>query len=166
MRTPVRRSNKIPIIKSDPRITLKKYQTLQSTLSSLKDKVRPRESAEVKELSTTGDYSENAGYQMAKHNLRRTNNKIEKIEDLLSRAEIIEPKENNEIVEVGNLVKLEVEGVIKNYQILGSLETNPEKGLISYKSPLGSVLINKKKGEMVELLLNGKTRLYKILDIK
>ncbi|PKM91307.1 transcription elongation factor GreA [Candidatus Falkowbacteria bacterium HGW-Falkowbacteria-1] len=165
MRTPIRKNDKIPISKSDPKITLKRYQILQNNLSKLKNEIRPTESKEVKELSTTGDYSENAGYQMAKQNLRRTNNKITKIEDLLNRAEIIETKENSEIIEIGSLVKLEIEGEIKKYQILGSLETNPSKGLISYSSPLGNALINKRKGDIIKLLINGGTKIYKILNI-
>jgi len=164
MQTPYRKSDKIPRNKVDAKITLAKFEELKRNLDYLKNNLRPILMAEVKELSTTGDYSENAGYQSAKFKLRQTNNKINKIEDILVRSEIIKPNQNNNI-EIGNIVELEIDGVRKKYQILGSLETNPSKGLISYNSPLGSLLLNKKVGDIVELKNNNKTKKYLIKDI-
>ncbi|MFA7050421.1 MAG: GreA/GreB family elongation factor [Patescibacteria group bacterium] len=161
MRVPTRKSDKIPGEKIDARITLEKYQALQKTLKKLKEENRPVESEEVKILSTTGDYSENAGYQAAKAKLRRTNNKISKIEYILNRAEIIETNKERDEIEIGSSVELEVEGTIKKYQILGSSETNPSQGKISYSSPLGSVLLNKKVGDTI-ILKNKKYTIKKI----
>lgn len=164
MRVPIRKSDKIPGEKLDTKITLEKYQILQKTLEKLKNQIRPKESEEVKILSTTGDYSENAGYQAAKAKLRRTNNKINKIEYLLARAEIIEVNKNSNQVEIGSSVKLEVDNQIKEYQILGSAETDPGRGLISYSSPLGACLLNKKKGDVFSIPNSNKK--YKIISIK
>jgi transcription elongation factor GreA len=161
MRTPIRRSNKIPGEQIDTKITLEKYQTLQKILKKLKEENRPAESEEVKVLSTTGDYSENAGYQAAKAKLRRTNNKITKIEYILARADIIETNKKRDKVELGSLVELKSENTNKKYQILGSAETNPSQGKISYSSPLGSALLDKKVGETVKL----KDKKYTIVNI-
>ncbi len=163
MQTPIRKGDKIPREKIEAKITLEKYQQLQRTLEKLK-KIQPQEAAEVKELSTTGDYSENAGYQEAKHKLRRTNSKIDRIENLLSQADIIEVNKNRDKIEIGSEIEIESRGIIKKYQILGSLETNPEKGLISYNSPLGSALLGKKTGETISLEINGKNKEYKIIN--
>jgi transcription elongation factor GreA len=165
MQTPYRKSDQVPRNKVDAKITSTKFEELKRNLDYLKNNLRPLLMAEVKELSTTGDYSENAGYQSAKFKLRQTNNKINKIEDILARSEIIKPNQNNKI-EIGNIVELEIEGVIKKYQILGSLETDPSKGFISYNSPLGSLLLNKRVGDMVELKNNNKTKKYLIKNIE
>lgn len=165
MQVPIRKNDKIPRLKIEAKITLEKFNKLRKTLDFLKNKIRPIEIKEVKELSTTGDYSENAGYQEAKHKLRLTNNKIDKIEDLLSRAEIIEIKNNSEDVEIGSTVELECEGKIKKYQILGSLETNPSQGCISYNSPLGSALLGKKIGDKIKIKINNYSKEYKIIKI-
>jgi len=61
---------------------------------------------------------------------------------------------------------LEVNGGSKEYLILGSVEAEPVKGIISHLSPLGSLLINKKIGDIIELRLTGKVVKYKILKIK
>lgn len=163
MRVPIRRSDKIPTEKIDTKITLEKYRSLSKTLEKLKNEIRPKESEEVKILSTTGDYSENAGYQAAKAKLRRTNNKISKIEYILNRADIIETNTKSDEIQIGSLVKLEIDGKIKQYQILGSAETDPSKGKISYISPLGSSLLGKKIGELVSI---NNLKKYKIIEIK
>lgn len=163
MRVPIRRSDKVPTEKIDTKITLEKYRSLSKTLEKLKNEIRPKESEEVKILSTTGDYSENAGYQAAKAKLRRTNNKISKIEYILNRADIIETNPKSDEIQIGSLVKLEIDGKIKQYQILGSAETDPSKGKISYISPLGSSLLGKKIGEFVSI---NNLKKYKIVEIK
>ncbi len=161
MRVPTRRADKIPRNDFDCKITREKLEKLKKTLVYLRDEVRPKESAEVKILSTSGDYSENAGYQLAKSNLRRTNNKISKLENMIKRADIIEVRKGSELVEIGSTVELLVETTTKKYQILGSAETDPSRGLISYRSPLGEVLLGKKIGDSFEL--NNKH--YKIIKI-
>lgn len=161
MRVPTRRSDKVPRADFDFKITLKKFEKLKSTLKHLKDDIRPKEVAIVKELSTTGDYSENAGYQLAKAKLRRTNNRISKIEQIISKADIIEISKNNSTVQIGNRVELDLNGAIKKYQILGSAETNPSLGCISYSSPLGSLLLNKKVGDVFSL----NDREYRVIRI-
>ncbi len=163
MRVPIRRSDKVPTEKIDTKITLEKYRSLSKTLEKLKNEIGPKESEEVKILSTTGDYSENAGYQAAKAKLRRTNNKISKIEYILNRADIIETNTKSDEIQIGSLVKLEIDGKIKQYQILGSAETDPSKGKISYISPLGSSLLGKKIGEFVSI---NNSKKYKIIEIK
>ncbi|MHB8903906.1 MAG: GreA/GreB family elongation factor [Patescibacteria group bacterium] len=88
MQTPYRKYDKIPRQKSDPHITEDKFEELKNKLAKLKNIQRPREAEEVKRLAAMGDFSENAGYQLAKSRLRGINQRILDIEDLLSRAEI------------------------------------------------------------------------------
>lgn len=161
MRVPTRRSDKVPRDDFDFKITWQKFKVLKNTLKHLKDDIRPKEVAIVKELSTTGDYSENAGYQLAKAKLRRTNNRISKIEQIISKADIIEISKNSSTVQIGNRVELDLNGAIKKYQILGSAETNPSLGCISYSSPLGSLLLNKKVGDVFSL----NDREYRVIRI-
>ncbi len=151
MRVPIRRGDRVPRAAFDFKITQEKLEKLQKSLDYLKNKIRLQEASEVKILSTTGDYSENAGYQSAKANLRRTNNRIAKIEHIINKAEIIEINRNSERVEIGSIVELKLEQSTRSYQILGSAETNPSRGLISYSSPLGSLLLGKKVDDSFSL---------------
>lgn len=165
MRVPTRKSEKYNNQTIDPCITQDKFEELTKRLEKLIKINRPREAEEVKRLALMGDFSENAGYQLAKGRLRGINQRIIEIENILKKAEIINPQKTTGFIEIGNTVFLEVNGKEKKYLILGSLETNPELGIISHNSPLGSALIGKKIGDEISLEINGKIQKYKITKI-
>jgi transcription elongation factor GreA len=165
MQAPIRKYDKYPVAKSDPHITPEKFRELEIKLKKLKEVSRPREAEEVKRLALMGDFSENAGYQLAKGRLRGINQRILDIEDLLSRAEIIAPPPDNDRVGLGSFVTITSAGKTKTYQILGSAETNPLTGIISHNSPLGAALIGKKVGDSVTVQLTDQSKEYKIIKI-
>jgi len=165
MQVPTRRSDKIPRVKSDPFITREKYDELVSRRERLIKFSRPKAAEDVKLLASMGDFSENAGYQMAKAKLRGINNRVTEIEDLLRRAQIIENRGASDEVRIGSSLELEINGKIKNYQILGSAESDPARGIISHISPLGAALIGRHIGDVVELELPERVVKYKIIGI-
>jgi len=63
-------------------------------------------------------------------------------------------------------VTIERDGKIKTYQILGTTETNPTSGTISYSSPIGAALMNKSVGETIKIKLTDKEVFYKIIKIE
>ncbi len=164
MQIPYRKPGKFASQKPDPIMTEKKFVELQSKLAHLKH-IRPAAAAEVARLAELGDFSENAEYQLAKGRLRGINANIVKLEFEINNAEVIGSASKSGTVEVGSVVTVEVEGKEKQFEILGSSETNPSKGIISYTSPLGSALLHAATGETVEVLIGGKTKLYTIKKI-
>ena len=164
MRTLDRKSEKQSQLPSDPMITEVKFLELKEKLEYLKNKARPQTAAEVARLAEMGDFSENYAYQAAKGRLRGINNNILKLEHQLNRAVIIKPK-NNDRLAVGHTVTVESNGKSKTYQILGSSETDPTRGIISQNSPIGSALLGKKVGEIVNVTLGNKQTEYKITSI-
>lgn len=161
MRTPVRKANKRPLCPKDYHISQKKYTEIEKEIKVLKEK-RPKLAAEVKRLAEMGDFSENAGYQLAKSRLRGLNNKILDLNDRLKKAEIINKSTDTSIIEIGHTVILELNQEQKTYTILGSSESDPSRGIISYLSPLGSLLLGRKIGDSI--MLNN--REYRIVDIE
>ncbi|MFA5880522.1 MAG: GreA/GreB family elongation factor [Candidatus Margulisiibacteriota bacterium] len=166
MRVPIRKADKYTYLKTDPYITQAKFDELTKKRERLITVNRPREAEEVKRLALMGDFSENVGYQIAKGRLRGINQRVLDIENLLKNAVIIRHDKNNETVEVGNFVTLSRNGKEKEYQILGSEETNPTAGVISHNSPLGSALIGKKINDEIEIDLGDRKIKYKIVTIK
>lgn len=166
MRAPIRKSGKYTNLKPDPYITREKYQELKDKLQKLTKVIRPRLVEEVKRLSLTGDYSENAGYQMSKGRLRSVNQRILEIEDHLKRAVIIRPKEDKERVRLGHRVTISTSGKERTYLILGSSETNPAEGIISHNSLIGSAILGHKVGDTIKVKLAAKTVEYKIIKIE
>ncbi len=166
MRLPIRKSDKYTYFKTDPYITQAKFDELSKKRERLININRPREAEEVKRLAMMGDFSENAGYQIAKGRLRGINQRILDIENLLKNAVIIETKNNTGIAQIGSTVIISRDNKEKEYQILGSEETNPTAGVISHNSPLGSSLIGRKVNDEIEIDLGDRKIKYKIVAIK
>lgn len=166
MQVPYRKPGKYSQMKSDPMLTIEKINELENKLDKLKNYSRPKGAEEVRRLAELGDFSENIEYQLAKGKLRGINQAILTIENQLKNANIIAPNTQTEIVEIGHQVTIENEDKVKTYLILGSSETDPQKGVISHNSPLGMALLGKKIGEIVKLKTNSKEISYKIIKIE
>lgn len=163
MRVPYRKPGKFSQIKPDPLLTEAKFAELKNKLARLKS-VRPQAAAEVARLAEMGDFSENAEYQIAKGHLRGINLGILKLENQLNNAVIITPQKQTDTVQVGHTVTVAVNGKEKTYQILGSSETSPGKGIISHNSPIGAALVGRKVGETVKIRLADKEVEYRIVQ--
>lgn len=148
MQVPIRKPDRYTHQTSDPRLTPAKLAELQEKLGRLK-KQRPRLADEVKRLSETGDFSENAGYQTAKARLRGMNQRMLELEGQISHAEIIAPAKDASTIQLGHSVTVEINGAQATYQILGSSETDPGQGVISHNSPIGSALMEHRVGDVV-----------------
>ncbi len=165
MRVPTRKSDLRPPAIIDPVMTIEKFEELKKKLEFMKKVKHPREAEEVKRLALMGDFSENAGYQLAKGRLRGLNQRILDLGKLLTRAEIIETAKDG-VIRLGSLVTIERGKTIKKYRILGTAETNPQAGIISHNSPIGSALLNKRVGDKIKISLQGKEAEYLILKIE
>ncbi|MBO4412903.1 MAG: transcription elongation factor GreA [Clostridia bacterium] len=142
---------------------------LEDRLTELKTVKRAEVSKKIGIAREFGDLSENAEYDAAKEEQGMIESEIAEIEEKLRNCEIIDKSNlNTKVVSVGSIVKVydvtfdeEIE-----YQIIGSTESDPFKGLISNESPVGRALIGKKKGETVVVKTNTGNVEYKILDIR
>lgn len=148
MQIPIRKPGRYTHLRPDPHLTESKLVELEEKLRQLK-KNRPHLAEEVKRLSETGDFSENAGYAAAKGRLRGLNQKILELEEQLKNAKIITPAKDASRVQLGHRVTIEMAGKLATYRILGSTETNPNQGIISHHSPIGSALIGHRVGDRI-----------------
>ncbi|MCX6740689.1 MAG: GreA/GreB family elongation factor [Candidatus Parcubacteria bacterium] len=166
MQIPKRRSEQNSQNAVDPYITAQKAAELKKELERLIKIVRPRLSEEVAEHAKLGDFSENAAYQIAKGKLRGINHRIMVLEDMLNNAEIIDQSATGNCVRIGSKVTVQINGAKKIFQILGSQETDPSRGIISYLSPIGFALLGHKVNDEVKIEINDRIVIYKIIEIK
>ncbi|MDP2695806.1 MAG: GreA/GreB family elongation factor [bacterium] len=139
---------------------------LQERLARLK-KALPNFIVETQRTAAYGDRSDNAEYGEAKSTLRRTHGQILSLEDRIKRAVVIRPSKNfSSKVRLSSTVVLEVDGVRKIFQILGPHESDPARGRISYKSPLGAALLDHRKDETVIIKTATGLKKYRILEIR
>jgi len=165
MQVPHRKGENDHLVPQDYHLSPEKFQSLEHQLIRLK-KRQPIEASEVKRLAEMGDFSENAGYQLAKSRLRGLNSRVSELENLLKRAEIILPDADVRTIKAGHHVTIEKDGLEKTFLILGATETDPAAGVISLLSPLGSALLGKHAGEEIHLAINGREQIYKIIKIE
>lgn len=115
-----------------------------------------------------GDLTENSEYEYAKNDQAFIEGRIEQINEILSNYIIIEKKENKGLVELG--VTVVVRDVDKKrdkeFKIVSSIESDPEKNKISDESPMGRALLNKKIGDEVLVKTPEDTKRLKIIKIK
>ena len=163
MQTPKRKSEKFTNIAIDPHMTQEKLDDLKNNLDRMLS-TRPKLAKDVQTFAANGDFSENAEYQIAKGKLRGLNRRIDETKDLINKAVIIK-RGKTDTVELGSIAIVEINGKEKQYQILGSTETNPGQGIISHNSPIGAALIGKQAGDKVEVKIKDKTNIYTIKKI-
>jgi transcription elongation factor GreA len=113
-----------------------------------------------------GDLSENAEYQAAKQEQERAEVRISEIEHILKNVAVIKaPKGDGKIV-LGSHVSLKSEaGKVKEFQLVGTVESDPLNGKISNESPIGTAVLGKKQGEDVEIVTPSETVTYKVVSI-
>lgn len=142
---------------------------IQEKLDYFKKVRRPEVMKKLGTAREFGDLSENAEYDAAKDEQALVEHEIQKMEDLLLNAIIIDKsKIDCSKVEIGTTVKLYDEEFDEDveYTIVGTDESDPKKFIISNESPLGASLLGHKVGEFVTVSTpNGEAR-YKILNIR
>ena len=166
MQIPQRRSEQESRMKKqhDHYLTADAVGKLRRELVNLTERQRPRVAEEVHRTAEMGDRSENAAYQAARAQLTRINFRILEIEDQLKNAVVIEHRTTGR-VEIGATVIVECDGTEHTYVILGSQETNPGRGKISHRSPLGTALMGHKAGDEVTMTVRGKVKVYRIVRV-
>lgn len=150
MRLPNRKPGKYTFPTFDPNITQAKLEELKQQLA-LTEKKLPQAIKEVQQYGENGDFSENAEYQVAKGRLRGLNKAVEELRYQINHAVLIPEPTDATTVQIGHTVTVQVNGVEKTFTILGSTETNPAAGIISYQSPVGAALLGKKVGDTVKI---------------
>lgn len=124
---------------------------LASELDQLMRVERPRVVQQVAEAAAQGDRSENAEYIYGKKRLREIDRRVRFLTKRLESAEVVKPGSvGGHKVRFGAYVTVQDEnGKHSRYCLVGTDESEPNRGLISFQSPLGRALLNKQVGDVV-----------------
>ena len=143
-------------------------EKILAELAELKGVKRLEIARRLKSAIEMGDLSENADYKAAKEDQGFLEGRILELKRTLANAIIVDDAVmDNSVVQIGSTVTILEDGDEEEvYQIVGANEANPREEKISYVSPIGSAVLNHKKGDVVEILLpNKSTRKVRILKI-
>ncbi len=149
-------------------LTREKLTELEKELREMKTIGRAEMAAKIAEARGYGDLSENAEYDAAKEAQQHLELRIAKLEETLSRAQIIDAASlPTDKVYILSLVKLQdqITKQIIEYRLVAPEEADYEQNKISVTSPIGKGLLGKKTGEVVQIKVPAGVLEYKILEI-
>lgn len=152
--------DKMPMLVEGQRMLIEEVTRLKAE--------RPEVIDAIEEARAHGDLSENAEYHAAKERQGQIEAMISDIEDRLSRAQVIDPRDlSGDKIVFGATVTLvdEDEKPVK-YQIVGQTEADAKSGRISYNSPLGRALIGRKVDEEIEVTVPSGDKYYVVSKIE
>lgn len=144
------------------------YNKICAELKQLKDIERPKNVIEIDTARAHGDLKENAEYHAAREKQRLIESRIAELSSMLSNAQIIDPATlKHDKVSFGSSVKIVNLDTDKEflYTLVGGIESNPTKGLISVASPIARALMGKVVGEEVSITLPNGENEFEILEI-
>lgn len=150
-------------------VSKESYDKAVAEYDDLVTKQIPENSKAIGLARELGDLKENSEYKMAKQDQALLLARRNKLEMDLQRAKISDFSEiGTGAVGIGSVVTLLDENKNKEitYTILGAWDSNPDKQIISYQTPLGKALIGKTPGEEIELHIEGVDSLLKIISIE
>ena len=142
---------------------------LEDEVKNLKHVERPAVIRAIAEARAHGDLSENAEYHAAKERQGFIEGRIQEVEDIIGRAQVIDPaKLSGNTVKFGATVTVVDEDTDKEatYQIVGDMEADLKLKRISLSSPIARALIGKSVGDSVEVAAPGGAKSYEIVKVK
>jgi len=151
-------------------ITIKGLEKLKEELDYLKNVKRHEIISAIAEARSHGDLKENAEYHAAKELQSHSEGRIQEINDVIARANIID------VTKLSNLGKIIFGSTIellntetnekKTYKIVGKDEADIKKKLIYFKSPIGKGLIGKNLNNIVEIQTPAGKKIYEVKNVK
>ena len=143
------------------------YQKLTEELNHLLTVENKQALEMLKEARDKGDISENAEYESAKEYHAALTNKIQVLQKKIQNCEIIGPDANTDKVSMLSSVQIKnhKSNQIINWTLVPENEIDIKNGIISFNSPIGAALLNKKRGEIVTVTVPSVEMKLEVLEI-
>ena len=149
-------------------LTPEGLQKLEQELEYLKVTGRKDIAEKIKIARGFGDLSENAEYDAAKDAQAAMEKRIGELEEMLKNVQVVDVNEvGTDVVSILSKVRVfDVDMEEEDeYTIVGTTEADPDKNKISDESPIGTALLGKKVGDVVEVQTPGGSFELKIVEI-
>ena len=141
---------------------------LEDELDRRKGEGRTEIAERIKQALSFGDISENSEYDDAKNAQAENEARVAEIEAILKHAKVIDDEDISvQKVTIGAMVKIREEsnGDEAEYMLVSAKEEDIFSNKISSDSPVGSAILGKKKGQVVEVHSPSGMIKYKVTKI-
>ena len=138
-------------------VTSKKLAEKKAEIDNIKNVELETNKKDLADAKAKGDLKENAEYQAAKERKQFLEHTLSKLQEELGRAVIFDPTTiTTAIVSFATEVTLHdnIENKDAVYTILGPWESDPDNNIISYMSPFGNAILDKKVGDTAKFVIN------------
>jgi transcription elongation factor GreA len=149
-------------------LTREAFEEYQKKLDYYKTHHRKEVAERIRQAKEFGEIGENSEYEDAKSEQAFIEGEILSLENILRSAKILDEKEiPKDRVSLGSTVVLKNTDTKKEveYTIVGTVEANPSRGLVSNESPVGSALIGAQKDESLEIKVPKGILNFKVVKI-
>ena len=150
-------------------VTAKKLEEKKAELENIQNVLLPENAKDVAEARAKGDLKENAEYKAAREQQHMLNLKVQTLQSEINRAVIFDPTTSTtSVVSFDTVVTLtnNDSGKDEVYTILGPWESDPDNNIISYMSPFGNAILDKKVGDTAVFTINENKNNYTVKAIK
>ena len=145
-------------------LTQQAYDKLKKELKYLETVKRKEIAEQLRHAASFGDFSENAAYDDAKDSKSFLEGKILELKEIIKKSRVVKGDKLGK-VQIGSRVVLKSDKEEINLEIVPPTDIDAGKGKISYESPFGKALMNKRKGDAVEINTPSGIIRYKIKEI-
>jgi len=147
-------------------LTAQGYAKLEKELANLKNQ-RSQVIEEMQKAAADKDFRENAPLAAARERKSHLEGRIKEIESTLNQAKLVGEGQDTSRAKFGDTVVLRdlSSGKEFSYTLVDPREANPAKGKLSVASPLGKAILDKEKGQTVEVVAPAGTFCCRIEDI-
>lgn len=150
-------------------LTRERFEELQAELKQLRSQGRREIAQKIADARSHGDLSENADYDAALQAQEMLEMRIARLERILARARILDPKElpNDGKIYILSTVRLRncKTGSTVEYTLVSPEEADFERNKLSVSSPLGKALLGKSAGERIRIQVPAGVMEYEILEV-
>jgi transcription elongation factor GreA len=147
-------------------LTAEGQERLEAELDELARVRRPETIARIRAARELGDLSENADYEAARKDQSFLEGRIQQLEDMLRNVVRVEGSIGGNEVAIGSTVVVSARGSESTFTIVGSAESNPSAGRLSFTSPIGIALLGHRAGDDVVVHAPRGDVVYRIVEIR
>ncbi|HKB89551.1 MAG TPA: GreA/GreB family elongation factor [Opitutaceae bacterium] len=148
-------------------VSRESYARKREEYETIVSKKIPENSRAIASAREHGDLKENSEYKMAKQDQQVLMAHKSLLEKELARARVSDFKDATvDQISVGSIVELRDDsGKTSRYTVLGAWDSDPDNGIIAYKTPLGLALLSRKAGDRVKVKIGGAENEYVVTSI-
>jgi transcription elongation GreA/GreB family factor len=146
------------------------FDKLKSDIAATEQELKETRKLKGEAYETGGNaWHDNFAFEQFIEKERMLIKRLAELKEKLNRAVVKErkPQGGGEKVQLGSRVLVEFEdGSRKEFMIVDSETADPDRGTISYRSPLGAALMNCREGNGRSYTAGGKTMKVKVLMLR